>query len=189
MRKLGEWILDEDGDGYHCSECGRDICYVDFEREEFNYCPSCGKKMSELSPEDKLLRAGQTFIWKREKEFIDKSVLIKAIEEADCDVMADYGPEYGAEWGFSREAIKNIVQDCPTAEVAEVRHGRWMTMEYKYGENGREDEWIEKPAEQGDCAYCSLCNEFAGLNGEEEYVLSNFCPNCGAKMDGGNENE
>ena len=45
MRKLGEWILDEDRDGYHCSECGRDICYVDFGREEFNYCPSCGKKM------------------------------------------------------------------------------------------------------------------------------------------------
>ena len=45
MNEFGEWILDEDGDGYHCSKCGRDICYVDFVKEEFNYCPSCGKKM------------------------------------------------------------------------------------------------------------------------------------------------
>lgn len=55
------------------------------------------------------------------KEYIDKEKLIKVIEEADCDVLADYGPEYGTEWGFSREAIKNIVQNFPAIDAAEVR--------------------------------------------------------------------
>lgn len=39
----------------------------------------------------------------------------------------------------------------------------------------------------GDCAYCSECGSYAGLSGAEEYVLSNFCPNCGADMRGEKE--
>lgn len=39
-------------------------------------------------------------------EYINKLLLIKLIEDADCDVMADYGYEYGTEWGFSRDSIK-----------------------------------------------------------------------------------
>ncbi len=30
---------------------------------------------------------------------------------------------------------------------------------------------------------CSLCNKNAGLSEEGFWHLSNFCPNCGAKMD------
>ena len=37
--------------------------------------------------------------------------------------------------------------------------------------------------------YCSICGEYALLNGGEEYVTSNFCPNCGARMKGGAEYE
>lgn len=85
--------------------------------------------------------------------------------------------------------MTETIADFPAADVVEVRHGEWMSMEYQYGEDGREDKWIKKLAEQGDCAYCSLCNEFAGLNGEEEYVLSNYCPNCGARMDKEDDHE
>lgn len=122
------------------------------------------KKLSDLSPEDKLLRAGQTFIWKREKEYIDKAVLIKAIGEADCDVMADYGPEHGAEWGFSREVIKKIVQDCPTADVVEVRHGEWIPVDEQY-----------------DAFDCSECEAMVSR-------MMNYCPRCGARMTGESEN-
>lgn len=78
----------------------------------------------------------------------------------------------------------NNKEVLPTADVVEVKHGYWLTKEYEYGKDGKSDEWVEKLAEQGDCAYCSFCLQNAGLNGGEEYVLSNYCPNCGAKMDG-----
>ena len=35
--------------------------------------------------------------------------------------------------------------------------------------------------------YCSLCKNHALLDGAENGVASNFCPNCGAKMKGGAE--
>ena len=61
----------------------------------------------------------------------------------------------------AREAIKN----APAVDVVPVRRGRWM------------------PADQiGDCCYtCSEC----GFE-RDAYLLDvgNYCPNCGARMDG-----
>ena len=45
-----------------------------------------------------------------------------------------------------------------------------------------EGEWTK---EVTDLWHCSLCLHPTLLNGGEEYVLSNFCPHCGAKMKGG----
>ena len=53
-------------------------------------------------------------------------------------------------------------------EISRVRHGRWT-----WTENGEID-WEQ-------FYICSNC-------GDKEYWESNFCPNCGAKMDGGNGN-
>lgn len=61
--------------------------------------------------------------------------------------------------------IKSILLGTKTADVAPVRYGRWV------------------PADQfGDCCYtCSEC----GFE-RDAYLLDvgNYCPNCGAKMDG-----
>lgn len=56
-------------------------------------------------------------------------------------------------------------------EVAEVRHGEWIK---KHG---------MMPPEYHGRKSCSICGWFAlwGRPGHEE--LSNYCPNCGAKMD------
>ena len=60
---------------------------------------------------------------------------------------------------------RNAVSALPAADVAPARHGRWV------------------PADQtGDCCYtCSEC----GFE-RDAYLLDvgNYCPNCGAKMDG-----
>lgn len=37
--------------------------------------------------------------------------------------------------------------------------------------------WIN----DGDCFHCSVCNKSFGFLSEK--CVSNFCPNCGAKMD------
>ena len=66
--------------------------------------------------------------------------------------------------------VKNIMlrfekalNAVPNADVAPVRHGRWE----RYGKN------------LGECSEC----------GEIVSVQSNYCPNCGAKMDGGDSDE
>ncbi len=55
--------------------------------------------------------------------------------------------------------LVDVFAKIPTADVAEVKHGRW------------------KGAGMGDY-YCSLCQEVVSGNDFK------FCPNCGAKMDG-----
>jgi hypothetical protein len=64
----------------------------------------------------------------------------------------------------------DIVRDYPAADVVPVRHGRWIDM--------------------GDFISCSECNatrmkEFLCDYGVARRldVRTNYCPNCGAKMD------
>ena len=61
------------------------------------------------------------------------------------------------------------VSDAPAADVAPVVHGRWVEKEkYTFG-----------------IMYdCSLCENRILDNGHPW----NYCPNCGAKMDGGDNN-
>lgn len=61
-----------------------------------------------------------------------------------------------------------FVEDVPVADVAPVVHGWWNADET-----------------------CSLCGKKSteGLDATKWYYwLPNYCPNCGAKMDGGDEN-
>lgn len=60
-------------------------------------------------------------------------------------------------------AIKKDIEAIPTADVQEVRHGRWL-----FGRFG--------------CRWCSECGE-CGLDTSELDAAGNYCPNCGAKMD------
>ncbi len=55
--------------------------------------------------------------------------------------------------------------DAPTADVAPVVHGRWNVVEGRRLDN----------------AICSNC----GRRFQAYYEAYRFCPNCGAKMDGG----
>ena len=62
-----------------------------------------------------------------------------------------------------------------TIEAEPVRHGRWVRLSYGCYADGYPvyDEW--------ECSECHFVCE-----GEGEPNL-NYCPNCGAKMDGGKE--
>ena len=64
-----------------------------------------------------------------------------------------------------KKAIKKMPKGI-IADVAPVRHGRWIASHDEF------------------CA-CSICKYpvYVGWN------QTNYCPNCGAKMDGGNEGE
>lgn len=63
-----------------------------------------------------------------------------------------------------RRAIERIL----AADVAPVRHGRWI--------------------DKGEYAVCTECGGRSGTqyDGVEPiHLMTQFCPNCGAKMDGG----
>ena len=69
--------------------------------------------------------------------------------------------------------ILNTLDETPSVDAVEVVHGHWISKGYK----------IE----------CSACGHRAFLGTHdpvihtEEKNICKYCPNCGAKMDGGNE--
>ena len=62
------------------------------------------------------------------------------------------------------------IDDAPTVDAVEVVHGRWVEV----------DDGVL--IGQGKHFECSECKLWA-----MPWRLSNYCPNCGAKMDGGDE--
>lgn len=69
-------------------------------------------------------------------------------------------------------AVYYNLQNLPAADVVEVKHGRWVKSVPGDGEN-----------------YCSVCKAeqpwFYGYG----YFESDYCPNCGARMDKEDEHE
>lgn len=65
---------------------------------------------------------------------------------------------------------KADIDKIPTADVQEVRHGKWEeTTEFN-------EDTIYR---------CSVCGEeFVTIDGTPADNLWHYCPNCGAKMDG-----
>ena len=67
-------------------------------------------------------------------------------------------------YGIPLGDLVDTFSDIPAADVAEVRHGRWIEQE-KYTFGVMYD--------------CSICDNLILDNGHSW----NYCPNCGAKMD------
>ena len=108
-------------------------------------------------------------------------------------------PNFSYGEGFDRglDRAQRAILDAPTADVVPVRHGRWLLEANKDKVNCRWNVTAE-------CSNC--CDEkkeiWAGffpnvpdwlardtaLIDAKSVKLSNYCPNCGAKMDGGDGN-
>lgn len=93
-------------------------------------------------------------------------------------VLADLSAaaEKGGMGQMIADTMIRYVKRQPAADVEPVRHGRWIGLEY----DGYAD---------GNPVYnlweCSECGE--EVRGESVPETHLFCPNCGAKMDGGAE--
>ena len=79
-------------------------------------------------------------------------------------------PNFSYGEGFDRglDRAQRAILDAPAADVAPVRHGEW---EIVVGSNGKE------------YMVCTCCRVSQDLTG-----VFTYCPNCGAKMDGGDGN-
>ena len=79
--------------------------------------------------------------------------------------------KYPISFSFGLFAAADEISKLPTADVVEVRHGHWISQE----------EAVQ--LDRYDLAYtCSVCGHCDWDCTESENF--NFCPNCGAKMDG-----
>ena len=87
-------------------------------------------------------------------EYIEREALEVALNHRLNFLMAENGEYDHYTSGFD-EAVTRV-ENFPAADVAPVRHGRWLL--------------------DGSCSEC-LANPLT--------THKNYCPNCGAKMDGG----
>lgn len=101
---------------------------------------------------------------------IDADCLISTTKSATALCAAITGNEAKKE--FMKETcnfVCELVGSEPTIPAVLVRHGKWLL--------------------DGCCEIqCSCCDE---TYSDEIFMMRggiNYCPNCGAKMDGGNEN-
>ena len=100
---------------------------------------------------------------KREVRPIDANALLES------GICAEYGYNDNGLLLIPMRDVTNSIRNAPTIDAEPVRHGRWLYNSYPtvwYG-HGEPPEWV-----------CSECEERA-------YNTYDYCPNCGAKMDGG----
>jgi rubrerythrin len=101
------------------------------------------------------------------KEYIEREAFIKNTEARYCDPCKEIGKDSN---GLKCRAcwvddMVGDIEDTSAADVAEVVHGKW-------------DDSLD-----GITPYCSIC----GHSHKLMVRTPNYCPNCGAKMDGGEE--
>lgn len=126
--------------------------------------------------------------WLLVADYIDRDAVISEIERREALMVGDKR--------ISVDAMKSFIKNRPAVDVAPVVHGRWILEAHDERVNYR---W-NVTAECSEC--CDEQKEIwagffpnvpppiargAALVSAESVKLSNYCPNCGAKMDGGAE--
>lgn len=101
-----------------------------------------------------------------EKRLIDADALGRFSFHIECEEDGETFERCVVDW--------DDIEDAPTVDAVEVVHGHWISLT--------------------DCSnagvYCSICykkvwkEDYAWCNRKNK-LRSNYCPNCGAKMDGG----
>lgn len=92
------------------------------------------------------------------KEYIERAAVETMLENAQIITDGEY-------CGYCTEDVR--LNSIPAANVAEVRHGRWILE--------------REPDGTPYCFHCSVCdNDFHHIG---IMTATDYCPNCGARMD------
>ena len=101
-----------------------------------------------------------------ERRFIDANNLIEEIREERCYNCRNF-KDMKCDYCGTADYIY-MIEDMPAADVAPVRHGQWI--------------------DKGEYAVCTECGGRSGTqyDGVEPIpLMTQFCPVCGCRMDGG----
>jgi hypothetical protein len=103
-----------------------------------------------------------------EKEYIEREAVMKIIDDYGCTHGGTLGSHSGAV-----DVVGSAIYKLPAADVVPEKHGHW-----EYDKHFRFARCSECEAE----FYICDLEEISGGN------LVKYCPTCGAKMDGGDNN-
>ena len=108
------------------------------------------------------MRIGEVQKMANEKRLIDANTLIHRVCAERDSMEINHACDIGYHNGLNMAVSMAI--NAPTVDAVEVVHGRWINPYMnRYGHP---------------CHCCSVCGFKAS------YQDKNYCPNCGAKMDG-----
>ena len=110
-----------------------------------------------------LISTPELIDWLRGKKYI-------TVDETSDIMSEDFENKH--QWELSRncfinDAIKHI-QEQPTIEAEPVRHGEWLPT---------------RDSNKKECSNCGVIHLIA----QYPHGQANYCPNCGAKMKGAND--
>ena len=94
------------------------------------------------------------------KEYIEREVISEGIRKYYYKNPPNSSYQEGFDYGLDK--AQRVILDAPAADVDPVVHGRWVC--------------VDTDTEQ--FFLCNRCKK-------KEYWESNYCPNCGCSMDGG----
>ena len=110
------------------------------------------------------------------REYIEREALLAELEDEIDFVSPFYNAEQNQYFTMGLRCAYRDAQRFPTADVIEVRHGKWIETQEPLG-------WRDV-----DCAECSVCHESWIIDEDssiDDYeCMWHYCPHCGAKMDG-----
>lgn len=99
-------------------------------------------------------------------EYIEKWSVVNRLIDIENEFQ-QYKPFHGFEHAMYRKICETeiAIGKMPAADVAPVRHGRWIS-------------------DESDVLFhCSLCETQISTSWDYDDLHWDYCPNCGAKMD------
>ena len=97
------------------------------------------------------------------KWLIDAWDLVEWLDNIDKENYLRHLRGKKSKW-LNTQGVRHMINKVPTVDAEEVVHGRWIPL-YPTGSFS---------------GHCSVCKTLGSTDW-------NYCPNCGAKMDGGGE--
>lgn len=105
-------------------------------------------------------------------EYIEREKLLDCIGE--CPTWTGYFEPYTFEQHIAicttLNVVRRIINQQPTADVVEVKHGEWIKIKNQF--------FSRSDGKGGNAVKCSVCGEPSSCS-----FATPFCSICGAKMD------
>lgn len=103
-------------------------------------------------------------------EYVSRELLKKRFKKRLEWLKKDIHDEYSGALYDCCEVDTDLIDEIPSADVTPVRHGQWKKQSGLYS-----------------CSECGKTCPYDVQADVIEYWACNYCPNCGCRLDGGDD--